>query len=320
MKSKNFINKFGVLKTSLLASILSIIFVTFFQSSQFKSQVIISVASNKAPSVSQSLLGTFLGDENTQAFQIKSFLESKEASRLFEQTDGVTNAFQSKDIHYFSRYKPRFYKSFHDYYLKKVKVTIDSESNTIMLDTFAFTQNDALENNLKILNMTYDFLNRSARTAAYNAKIKKICNLYYVNSDVFSDEMLKNIMSSQSIPNVKSANELLLNKASLFRDNCISNVSLSNDSLVSLDPNMFPKYEVSSINADASKRILAEIYEDSINSIASSTEIKIIAEPLIPSNPESKNILIVFLLTFLISGILITSLKIIIRISGEFQV
>jgi hypothetical protein len=83
---------------------------------------------------------------------------------------------------------------------------------------------------------------------------------------------------------------------------------------------MFPKYEVSSINADASKRILAEIYEDSINSIASSTEIKIIAEPLIPSNPESKNILIVSLLTFLISGILITSIKIIIRISGEFQV
>lgn len=320
MKSENFINKFGVLKTSLIVSVLSIIFVTFFQSSQYKSQVIISIASNKAPSVSQSLLGTFLGDANTQAFQIKSFLESREASQLFEQTDGVTNAFQSKDIHYFSRYKPGLYKSFYDYYLKKVKVTIDSESNTIMLDTFAFTQNDALENNLKILNMTYDFLNRSSRTAAYNAKIKKICNLYYVNSDVFSDEMLKSIMSSQSIPNVKSANELLLNKASLFRDNCLSNVSLSNDSLVSLDPSMFPKYEVSSINADASKRILAEIYEDSINSIASSTEIKIIAEPLIPSNPESKNILIVSLLTFLISGILITSIKIIIRISGEFQV
>ena len=101
--------------------------------------------------------------------------------------------------------------SFHEYLSNKVKIT-DSDSQAIFLETFAFRPNDALLLNLEIVNMTVNYLNRTARLTSFNSKTNKVCDLYFINSDVLNSEIT--FLEDGELPRkVESANELLLTKA-----------------------------------------------------------------------------------------------------------
>jgi len=315
---KNIILRISILRISILMALLTALFINFFLSSQYKSQSIIDVSSDEAPLVATSIVSSFMSQGgSTLSFQIKSFLESQEASMIIESKINIDEFFASDDISFFSKYKKRRNNSFHEYLSNKVKITIDSDSQAIFLETFAFRPNDALLLNLEIINMTVNYLNRTARLTSFNSKTNKVCDLYFINSDVLNSEIT--FLEDSELPRkVESANELLLTKALNFKDFCLENLETRSETPLQ-DTNLFPSFELRSINADASKKVLTEIYEESLDSFASSNNIKIIAEPITAENQENKNILLLSLLAFLCTFVTLIGIRILIRLNEEFD-
>ena len=316
---KKFTLKLSIFNFSILISLIGIIFMTTMRSYEFKAESIFEVSSEEVEIASQGLLGSFIGPSSNNANIVKSFLESREASSLFKESLDINKIFSNGNIAYFSRYGSLFWdQSFHSYYRDKVKIIIDTETNAVIVQTFAFTQEDSLRINLEIINMASDFLDRTTRLASFNAKTQRVCDLYYVNTDIFENNGITFDPDESIISESTSANELLLQKAIDFQNFCIQMLNKKQESS-SNSLGIFPLYEIKSINAEASKKILLEIFEDSMNSVSASNQLRIIAEPILPELPESKKLFLYTLLIFLSSTIVLLSLRILIRLTDELQ-
>lgn len=315
---KKIIINIPIIKTSFLTFLASIIFMVFFISPTYKAQSIVDISSDDETVSSSSVFETFVNSGPENAFQLKAFLNSHEASTIFMNVFDVEKLFSREGISFFSKYKKSSRSSFHDYYTKKISLAIDPDSNVLIVDTFAFSPKDAHLINLQLINMSSDFFNRKARMQSFNIKTSKICELYSVNSDVLNMDMVDLDDDSRIVTESKSANELLLTKSMRYKDLCLKRLNSG-----SVNPesgsDIFPFFELKNINADASKKILLEIYDKSLDSVTSSNNLKIIAEPIIPSVEENKNILLYSILVFAISFITILSLKILLRLNDEFE-
>jgi hypothetical protein len=314
---KNLILEIPVVKFCILIFLLTAVFLNFFVSSQYKSSSIIDVSASEAPLLGNSILSTFVDTGGqSESFQLKLFLESSEAAKLLESSINVDNFFMSKDTSYFSRYKNNRNNSFYDYISTKVDISIDPESSALNIDTYAFKKNDALMLNLELINLIVNYQNRTARLTSFNSKTNKVCDLYFINSDVLNYEAI--LFEDVTIPkDVLSANELLLAKARNFKKFCTDSLEKRNDNELT-ESGLFPLFELNKLNADASKQVLSQIYEDSIDAFGSSNNIKIIAEPILPQEYENKNIFLFSLLSLIFSYIVIISSRIIIRLNDEF--
>ena len=231
--------------------------------------------------------------------------------------------FTNEDISYFSRYKKNTL-TFHDYLSSIIEINIDPNSNAVIINAYAFNKEDALKLNLELINMVVNYLNRSARLTSFNSKTNKICDLYFINSDVLNNDAIF-FEDDSIIPNgVTSANELLLRKALNFKQFCSQ--SFDSENLDSepqdkfLESDLFPSFELNKLNVTASKKVLSQIYEDSIGAFASSNNIKIIAEPIVAEDYEDRNILLLALLSFICTYILLLGIKIMSRLTDEFYV
>lgn len=316
----NLILNIPIFKLSVFLSFLCYLFITFLTSPVFKSTSIIDVSSeNEQISTSSSFLDSFGGTSAKDAFQLKSYLESKEASNFFEQNADIEKIFSNEEIKYLSRYRLNGSTSFHDYFIRKIDITIDADSNSVIISTDAFNASDALYINLELINMASEFFNRKARLSSINSKASKICELYSINSNILNIEPIEYEYDEKLVEKSESANELLILKSQNYRDFCLENFNSRINSSEN-DLNLFPSFEIKNINAGASKQILADIYNDSLDSITSSNNIQIIAEPVKSDNYESLNRLVYCILVFAISFILLVTLKVVIRLRNEFEV
>ncbi len=314
---KNFFLEISVFKTCTSIFFLTLLFLNFFVTPQYKSTSIIDISGGEPPLLSTSVLSTFVDSgEQSESFQLKLFLESLEASELLKSQINVEDFFSNEDISYFSKFHKNKKGSFHDYLSSKIKISVESESGAIVIETFAFKKNQALTLNLELINMTVNYLNRTARLTSFNSKTNKVCDLYFINSDVLNYDTIP-LEDSTTPDNVMSANELLLTKARNFKEFCTNNLQLQDESELS-QSGLFPVVELKKLNADASKEVLSQIYEDSLGAFGSTNNIKIIAEPILPEEFESKNIFLYSFLLFIFSYIALISLRIIFRLNDEF--
>jgi hypothetical protein len=120
-----------------------------------------------------------------------------------------------------------------------------------------------------------------------------------------------------NINDVSSANELLASKARKFQDFCISefntNKNIKNEGLI------IPDFELKSINANATKKIISDIYANSMDAVTEVDYMEIIVEPVLSTTPESKRIIILSLIVYALSTLTLLTLKIMIRLSNEFK-
>ena len=315
---KNIILNLPNLKVSFVILVLSLFFINFFTSSSYKSQSILDVSSENEDISPTSVFDSIVSSGPENAFQLEAFLSSEEASTIFMQNMNVENIFSRSDISFFSRYRPSSWTSFHDYYLKNISLAIDSDSNSLIIDTFAFSPEEAHLVNLQLINMSADFFNRKARMQSFNIKTSKICELYSINSDILNQEMIEFEDDSAIVLESKTANQLLLSKSLRYKDLCLERLSEEVD-LKGSNSEIFPFFELKNINADASKQVLLEIYDKSLESVTSSNNLRIIAEPIVATVPENKNALIYSILVFILSFITILSLKVLLRLNDEFE-
>ena len=307
-----------IIKTSFLTFLISVLFMNFFISPIFKSQSIVDISSEDELITSSSVFESFVSTGPENAFQLKAFLLSNEASMIFQNTLDFTQLFSRDGISFFSKYKSNGRTSFHDYYTGKIDMTIDPDSNALIIDTFAFSPKDAHLINLQLINMSADFFNRKARMQSFNIKASKICELYSINSDILNLDMIDFDSDSELVSKSDSANELLLSKSMRYKDLCLERLEESGEDDQATSE-IFPFFELKNINADASKQVLLEIYDKSLDSVTSSNNLKIIAEPITPTTAEKKNIFLYSILVFVITFITLLSMKILLRLNGEFE-
>ena len=117
----------------------------------------------------------------------------------------------------------------------------------------------------------------------------------------------------------KTATELLLSKSIRYKDMCIEKLTNEDDNIMD-NIEVFPSFELRNINAEASKQVLLEIYDKSLGTISTTSFLKIIAEPVTPIIQEKKNAFLLSLLVFAVSFISILSIKILLRLSDDFEV
>ena len=320
----NLIKSISIFRVALISMLITIVIIFFFTTPKYKSSSILDVSIEDGSFTSNSLLNNFVSNgTSSESFNLKLFLESEEASLLLQNGIDVEDMFTNEDISYFSRYKKNTL-TFHDYLSSIIEINIDPNSNAVIINAYAFNKEDALKLNLELINMVVNYLNRSARLTSFNSKTNKICDLYFINSDVLNNDAIF-FEDDSIIPNgVTSANELLLRKALNFKQFCSQSFDYENlDSEPQdnfLESDLFPSFELNKLNVTASKKVLSQIYEDSIGAFASSNNIKIIAEPIVAEDYEDRNILLLALLSFICTYILLLGIKIMSRLTDEFYV
>ena len=109
-----------------------------------------------------------------------------------------------------------------------------------------------------------------------------------------------------------------MTKSMRYKEECLNRLNNNDDNLKN-NSDIFPFFELKNINADASKQVLLEIYDKSLDSVTASNNLKIIAEPIKASVEEGKNIILYSILVFAICFISILSLKILTRLNDEFE-
>ena len=316
---KSLISNIALLKATVGAGLITALFITIFITPVYKSKSIIDVSRNETESVSSSIVSSILPSSGSQdAFQVKFYLESQEASDSFRKRVNVLNLFSNDKITFFSKYKEKSrWNSFHDYFQNKINILVDIDSNTLIIETFGFTAADAKNINLHLVDMTANFFNRKSRLASLNARSSKICELYTANTGVLlSDEEINFPTDDGNVSQSSSANELLINKAEDYKNHCLDQLETNDAEIESFIK--IPAYELKNINAEASKRIITDLYQKSMDTVSEADYMEIIAEPMISEKTESKR---TFLLTILVMACLFTVLlgtKIIFRLSDEF--
>jgi hypothetical protein len=79
-----------------------------------------------------------------------------------------------------------------------------------------------------------------------------------------------------------------------------------------------PVFELRTINAQASKNIITEIYQDSMGVISEAEYIDVVAEPIDADKSESKLTFFISLIAYIITFLFLISIKIFIRLTDEF--
>lgn len=313
----NYFKNISIFRLALFAFIATTIFLIFFTSPKYKSLSIIDVSTEDESLVSPSFLNNIVSNNSSaESFKIKLFLESEEASSSLKNKIDPNEIFANDKVAYFSKYKN---KNFHEYISSMTHIEVDIDSNALTINTYAFQKEDALKLNLELINMVVNYLNRSARLSSFNSKTNKICDLYLINSDVLTNDAIFFEDDSLIPKGTNTANDLLLKKALNFKQFCSKSLNLEAETEL-IETGLFPSFELNKLNVDASKKVLSQIYEDSIGAFASSNNITIIAEPMIADDHENRNIFLFSLLSFICSYILLLGLKIIARLSDEFYI
>ena len=311
----NLLEKVGIKRLSLGVTFIFFICLVFLNSSSYKSVSIISVQDQDTqPSVSSSLINSLVNNSPESLHQLKSFLESNDASYQFSDLINIDEFYASKDIRFFSRFGTFFFDRFQDYYLGITDFNIMDESNTIEIQTIGFTPEQALRANIALIYIASEFFDQRERLSASIALAKKRCELAISKSadinDVFIDPTFNDAIN---IDDFDSANSLISSKSAAFYDKCL-NYELVEDSV---SPSL-PLSALNDVNSSSSKILVSEIFDSKMNTLSITDNIIIIAEPIIPIQPEKKRLLIKTLFFFLTAFLILLSTKVLFKVRDNF--
>jgi len=319
---KNLIIKLPVFLTSTVTSLLGILFLLFFTSAQYKSEVVFEVAAGNDESYTLGLLEGISGSSNNELYKVQQYLYTPDAIAEFFQRVPIESIYSNSSIKKFSKYSPGTRADFNKYFKKHIKLKIDPESETMSISAFAYNPEDPKLVALELISMVNHFIGERSRVDALIKRQYIICNLFFSKDQLpIIDEAL--IHQDRIVSNsAKSAKDILLIQAKTDSDECIKNIQISNnnDNLdIGLD-SLFPKSVMNNLQANFSKSILESYYTNVANLLSQSSSIGIIAEPKEPIVKENRNLFLYSIIIFFTSSIVILGLKIIVNLTEEFEI
>ena len=309
------LEKIGIKKLSLYFSALFLLGLIFLFSASFKSVSIVSVQDQDTQaSISDSLINSFVNNSPESLHQLKSFLESNDASHQFFSLIDINSYYQSKDIRLLSRFGTVFSERFHDYYLGITNFNIMDESNAIEIETSGFSPEHALRANIALIYIASEFFDERERLSASIALAKKRCELAISKSEDINEVFINPAFDdSINLNDYDSANALISSKSAAFYNKCM-NYELVEDSL---SPKL-PLNALNDVNSSSSKLLVSEIFDSKMNTLSITDNIVVIAEPIVPSEPEKRRLFIKTLLFFMSAFLVLLTLRVLFKVRDNF--
>ena len=312
---EHFLEKFGVKNLSFITSVIFIFGIVFLVSPSYKSTSLISVQDQDiSTNFNNSLFGSLISDSPESLYQLKSFLESNDASSQFYDLVDVDEFYMSKDVRLFSRYGTIFKKRFHDYFLDITSIKIIDDSQAIEIETFGFSSNHALKANIALIYISSEFFDKRERLSATIALAKKRCELAISKSEDINEVYIDQDFDKEiNIDEFISANDLIYSKSSAFYNKCL-NYTLVEDSI---SPQL-PTSTLTDVNSSSSKMLVSEIFDSKMDSLSITDNLRIIAEPKLAINPERKRVLLKTFLFFVSIFLVFLMIKVLIKMRDNF--
>jgi hypothetical protein len=315
------IKRYPILLPSLVISLIYMITLSTYISPKYKSESIISVSSSdESGSVSSALgfVSNFLGSDINQSIgDLKTYLESDNAVYDLKKLIKLESIFLNNDIDFFSRYKPNARYSLKDF-LKKVIILKTDDSGNLLIETYAYTSQDAYKLNLALIMLSSNYFDKRQNLSSKIAIQKDICQ-YQMSKNGFPFSNLDELIQPDNKPSVlidiesyNSANDMLLQKAESFMTAC--NTDEKGAQLIDI-----PNNTLRDLNNESLKQLIGNIYSKSISAITMSDAIEIVAEPSINSKTESKNIILKSTFMFIFMSLSIITLLIIFKLRNDFK-
>jgi capsular polysaccharide transport system permease protein len=152
----------------VLPTLVAIIYYGFIVSDVYISESKFVMRSPERQSVSPLsalLKGTNFSSSDDDAYAVQTYILSRDALKVLDETLAVSKAFANTDVDIFSRFSGAIWRegSFEElfkFYQKKVGVEVDSVSGVTTLTVHAFTKEDAFKINEKLLGLSEDLVNK----------------------------------------------------------------------------------------------------------------------------------------------------------------
>jgi capsule polysaccharide export protein KpsE/RkpR len=266
------------------------------------------------------------GTSSNDLYKLKVFLESKNASAKFQEIIDIQKFYGRWSIDPFSRYKPSI-ASFHDYFTDNIiNVDVLSDSSTLKVSTTAYRADDALQASLATLLIIDNFFSEKVKLNSEIKKLNKECELGIIQNTLFNTSFInKGAVSITSVPieQFSTGYDLLRYLAQEAAKFCSSdeNQIINSEGDLSNNPPQkinLPANLIRELNLSTLKEAISVYYQDSLNELKNSTYISIVTEPLLPSDTESKNIILNTIIVFVISLLALLTIRILIRVRRDF--
>ena len=314
------LKNYPIIAYSIIFSVGYFLYLGFLQTPKFKSESIISISYEENKSVINSIgmVSNLLGSGIDQSIEdLSDYLESDEAILKLDNIFPIIKIFSSKEIDFFSRYKPNSFSSINDYIEDMVIFSSDG-GKTLTIETYAFNSEDAHKLNLAIILLASNYFDKRQSLSAKISLIQNLCQ-YEVSRDGINIGDLQeiNLFDELEVPNIElfnSANDMLYTKAKNFTELCVS--LEASDSFV----RKIPTDTLRNINSDTLEQLINEIYVDSISIVTMSDAINVIAEPIKREKPEKKYIFLKTAIVLFFSILFFTTVKILLKLRDDFTI
>jgi capsular polysaccharide transport system permease protein len=148
-------------------TVLAVAYFGFMASDVYISEsrfVVRSPEKQAASPLGMVLKGAGFSSNQGDAYTVQDYVLSRDALKALDDDFGIGKAFGNPDVDFFSRFaaldRDNSFEALHRYYQKKVVVQTDSTSSISTLTTSAFTAEDAVNANRKLLELSEILVNR----------------------------------------------------------------------------------------------------------------------------------------------------------------
>ena len=313
----------NIILSPILTIVLTIIFIfylSFLKSNTYTSQSIISLKDDNAGAISL-LQNPLLGlNASSNLDELKTFLISDEAMYDLKNSMDMTKFFGLGKADFFSAYKTYvlFDYNFKDYLQDKISILVDPISGTLLIESTAFSPEDALALNIKNIEIANNFLTKKQNLSSEISRINALCRLSVTQGGLgnINEIRISNKVDRSEI-SAETGGDLLLEIARQNSKNCQEIFEFSSNQDLS-EKNIINSKYLSEIKSSSIKDILKQYYNNSVLSLTSSDKISIVSEPQKPLFKDKKNILLNSLL--LLFGLFLVQISVntIVRLYNEF--
>lgn len=317
----NIFFSYPILSPAIMISCLYLLIAMLYISPKYTSNSIISI-SEKENGVTSAfgLVSSFIGSQVKQSVgDLKNYLESDQAATELSKLINIEEFFSNNKVDLISKFKPQSSSTLKQYLENVLILKVDSSGN-LLIQTNAFSPENAYKFNLAVIMLSSNYFDRRQQIASRIAFQKDICQ-YKLSTDGFENIVLEELMrvseldfKTSSLNNFNSANEMLLNKAELFSELCSSKKSDQ-----PFEGSVLPNKTIRDVNSESLKNLIGNMYSNAINFLTMSDAVEIVAEPSINFKAKKEHIFVNTFLIFLFSIMLISSLKIIYNLRDDFK-
>lgn len=300
---------------SLLLSFIFFVYNEIFVTDVYKSSTgVVIKEENSNISIDSFGLIPGLSSTDSSLNQLLFYLESEEAIQKFE------NLISYQDYKYnfldILRNKKIISSSFSEFYLNTNTFYIDELSGVLVLESTTPNKELSKKASMALLMVANAYFDRQQRINSIIDKYKKMCELAITENKnlIEIDEIASSFSIQEDFLELDSATEMFSEQTKKSLEKCEEIAGMVIDG-----EDGRANLTIDRINSDNVQALIQGIYFDTVASITQSNSLLVVSEPTTGREAVSKRSLFLSILLFLISYILLISIKVARSLKSDFN-